>query len=685
MPSPSSATVPPKRPPMSKRASSSQSQVARATYDDPDHTLRGQLKPSRKTKVVLPRNNNSARNLAKLGRVTQDNYHHEQEGRRSARKHSHDADTEIRLPGSLDEGRGLMLPPPTPVRRNLTSQNLPKKALSHAKLKKNFSHGQLHRAGEPKARRHRSADLGAVEKDLHEREVEIALAQQTARNGRRNKKVGFAFGSVDDSSDSADDPHMEGSGLQDDEWTDQSNSNSPSTTRQNTANSSRRPSVIGDKVAEQEQKRAAAAAHTWSGLHQTESATAEDAGARTTAPEPRTTGYGSSSEDATNEERQGETDASSSGSSTEHSSERQITPQASASSEHKSSIHSAHRPLHPLTKQLLERTTAHTVAPALVSTVSTLDDSHVSSTRGSPALSVQSSRSHRDGTNDREELVSRFIPTASHPTSASGTTAANTPKTSSLGTPEQSSSLASHDATPATPDAAVSTSSTSVLPLTPATLPRSRTEARLQNDRIMSEMLGDTDGRPTSMFPGHVFDRRNETLKSYRNLAALGGDGRGGLSATTGLPHGPEIFQGRFKAVNTELAVVQRFRDPIAEAMARLERCSKPVRLPQLRARKPQPHPARHKHEHPDPADVRVPKNRPAAAAALSASPMRSALALAHASSLTRRPSGRVTFDEPADFAYDDKDHDNIENYADDVADIAHGLARSMWDGAVPA
>ena len=58
--------------------------------------------------------------------------------------------------------------------------------------------------------------------------------------------MGFAVGSSGD--DEADDtPAMEGSGLQEDEWTEESASASPYSTRQNTANNSRRTSVVHDK------------------------------------------------------------------------------------------------------------------------------------------------------------------------------------------------------------------------------------------------------------------------------------------------------------------------------------------------------------------------------------------------------------------------------------------------------
>ena len=85
--------------------------------------------------------------------------------------------------------------------------------------------------------------MGVVEKDLHEQEVELARQQQQEKS-EAPKKVGFAVGSSGDDDVDDDAPAMEGSGLQEDEWTEESASASPYSTRQNTANNSRRTSVV---------------------------------------------------------------------------------------------------------------------------------------------------------------------------------------------------------------------------------------------------------------------------------------------------------------------------------------------------------------------------------------------------------------------------------------------------------
>ena len=98
-------------------------------------------------------------------------------------------------------------------------------------------------------------------------------------------------------------------------------------------------------------------------------------------------------------------------------------------------------------------------------------------------------------------------------------------------------------------------------------------------EKAMADIHSVVDRNP--FIPAHVYDRRNESLKSYLNLAAFNNSNTPVPAATTtntlanssNLSLGPEIFQGRFKAVQTELRVVQKFRDPLAESLARLRSC----------------------------------------------------------------------------------------------------------------
>ena len=596
------------RPPIMKRHSSQQSHgsgkhgiVSPGSAGEHHQPLRHHVKPVRKTKIVLPRNNSSARNLAKMGRHASEGG----DGRKHSRQKSQDAESGgggggegIRLPGSLDESSR------PPMRRNLTSSNLPRNT-SHTKLKKNLSHGQLarigsgrnlqgmaHAKGPPspglkgKGRKKKSLDAGYPEKDLHEQEMEIARQQQAAKDGPR--RVGFAVGDGNDSSDEEDGLQMEGSGLQEDEWTDQSASASPATTRQNTANNSRRPSISADKPPDKSKLGAAVAVADMQQPHYQQSqplAQQEQADVQQSAPEADGTPPDSYKSGSDEDEKDPPSPKSAPHShkaklaEPENWRERVMAPIPSASqraSASKSLLNAAKDHPNPFTKQLLNRSN-HNPAPALVSNVSAMDESR--SARASPAASMRSSRSNMaDQPPDHEgELVSRFIPSASHPTTSSGgNTTMNTPKVGSYQTPESEGSLAAqHRAerpvaashAPTSPGSTISGSSGAA---TPAML-RSRTELRMANERAMAEIEG--SGKAQLMIPAHRFDRRNESLKSYLNIAALGGDGRGGFSRETGLPYGPEIFEGRFKAVNTELKVVQRFRDPLGESLSRLQRC----------------------------------------------------------------------------------------------------------------
>lgn len=223
-------------------------------------------------------------------------------------------------------------------------------------------------------------------------------------------------------------------------------------------------------------------------------------------------------------------------------------------------------------------------SPATTSNVNAMDDSH--STHGSPATSTFSARSTLAGDGDQDELVSRFIPSTSHPGSNPVTTQ-NTPKTTQFHTPEAESSMPHrtsrhsrhHSNQPG--DATSpgnSTRSGSSGTVTPS-VGRSRIELRMLQEKAMADIHSVVDRNP--FIPAHVYDRRNESLKSYLNLAALNNSNTPIPAATTtntlanssNLSLGPEIFLGRFKAVHTELRVVQKFRDPLSESLARLRSC----------------------------------------------------------------------------------------------------------------
>ena len=117
---------------------------------------------------------------------------------------------------------------------------------SNVKLRKNLSHGRLNMAHiapsvsalKSKNKRPKSAEAAPRDEDVHEQEVEIYRQMQAA--AQPPKKVGFAVGSAGDTSDDAEVAQAEGNGQQEDDWTEESASASPYSTRQNTANNSRR-------------------------------------------------------------------------------------------------------------------------------------------------------------------------------------------------------------------------------------------------------------------------------------------------------------------------------------------------------------------------------------------------------------------------------------------------------------
>lgn len=592
------------RPALMKRQSSHSSQSsARHAVTSPgsvgeERQFRQHVKPARHAKIVLPRNHSSARNLAKLNRQSQN----ADDGRKHARQRSHEGDTEIRLPGSLDESETVMKPQ---MRRNMTSYQLPRNT-SHAKLKKNLSHGQLTRLGsgrnlaglnaaaqraptsprlKGKSKRPKSAEMTDLEKSLHEKEGTLQR-QQLERKGS-SKKVGFAVGSAGDDYDDENDPQMEGSGLQEDEWTEESASASPYSTRQNTANNSRRTSTVVDRTLERLPGPLSQLSKT-ADLNQSEA----------TAPQQAVEDDDDSSDDPSPPEmgqvlRKKPAEAPTQTAQPPVSQQEALRPanQADRSKgkerEHaeppavaRSPPHSTKEHMNPAARRLLNKS-QQWAAPALVSNVSALDDSH--SARGSPAPSMRFSKSNigegGDGAQE-DELVSRFVPSTSHPSMGSAGNSMTLPnKHGGFHTPEEDSTLAAQrrdksgfSIGPASPGSTVSAGSSGTT--TPA-VGRSRTELRMLQEKAMADLESAADHRPH--LPAHVYDRRNESLKSYLHLSNLG-DGR--PVAATSVPMGPDVFQGRFRALNTELRVVQKFRDPIGEAVARL-RCCKGSRLSQ--------------------------------------------------------------------------------------------------------
>lgn len=538
---------------------------------------RHHVKP-RHAKIVLPRNHSaSGRNLAKLARQAQ----LADDGRRHTRQRSHEGDTEIRLPGSLDESR------PPPMRRNMTATQLPRNT-SHAKLKKNLSHGQLsrltsgknllgmastgHKAPpspglKGKSKRVKSVDLALLQRDRSEE------AAEERRKDSSKRAVGFAVGSGDESSDT-DEPQMEGSGLQEDEWTEESASVSPYSTRQNTANNSRRASVT-DRPPDRKPS-------VSSPLKEQPASSTEEAEAPQEHILPdRLPTIHSVSHDAKKDNMPSDFSeaANKDDGASNFNQVKEPIPQIRTAQ--RSPLHLAKEMPNPAARHLLTKAHHQLPAPALISNVSALDDSH--SSRNSPAASMRSSRSNiaeASGEHeDPDELISQFVRGTSDPSPGSGgNTVSSTPKYGGLHTPvERENSLGLHrDGQPASfqlglasPGSTISAGSSGVA--TPATA-QSRTELRMAQEKAMAEAESAGLRQPT--LPVYKYDRRNETLKTY--LASWQGSSneqKNALTAHYGSGRSTAIFQGRFRAVNTELRVVQKYRDPVGESIARLKAC----------------------------------------------------------------------------------------------------------------
>ena len=639
----------PTRPGLLKRHSSHSSsaqgkQPARDTAVSPGSQTEGQqplrhtVRSNKHARIVLPRNHSSGRNLPKMAR--QQAVAAQDSAQRHGRNRSHEGDTEIRLPGSLDEGSPAqqhmqqMQRDRPPMRRNMTSYHLSRNQ-SHTKLKKNLSHGHLQRLNSKgnlaamgqsnnrappspglkgKNKRPKSADMSkwALEKDLHEQEVELAqrIAEKKARGP---KKVGFAVGSSGDST-AEELEGLEGAEMEEGDWTEESASASPYSTRQNTANNSRRTSVVTDRpqvkappvaVAAPSEARQPPQLEALEQIRRPE-AQEDDNGAKVAGDAEDDEETATEGDDEKDDQPSPRSPAKSKMElplrpaqpvqEKEQQPQQQIqaaqptqstqAPQSpqKLSQAPKSPLHGAKQHSNP-TMPFLRSASSTAPTPATTSNINALDNSH--STHGSPAASTMSARSTLAGDGE-DELVSRFIPSTSHPGS-NPVTVQNTPKSSQFHTPEAESSMRHHNGKHSRhqsnqPGDAVSpgnsTKSGSSGTVTPS-IGRSRMELKMLQEKAMADIHSVVDRNP--FIPAHVYDRRNESLKSYLNLAALNNNNANvplpavttsnTLANSSNLSLGPEIFQGRFKAVHTELRVVQKFRDPLAESVARLRSC----------------------------------------------------------------------------------------------------------------
>ncbi|KAG9523106.1 hypothetical protein KCV07_g2773, partial [Aureobasidium melanogenum] len=228
--------LPPRRPPLGNRHSSTSSHVSQSPSDSATkgHHKSAHHKPQRH--VVSHHNRMGSRNpsfhrsLSKIKIAQHD-----------SRQHDDDEPPTPKAKQQASVASQSTLVPPSPsrpnMRRNNTSVHLPR-THSHAGLKKNLSSGQLSRAAAGKTTAH-----GRTTTQHQRPDIRRAHTQPYKRSKSPAPKAGKVSFDVGDDDDDDDGEEMEGV---DDQWTEESASASPSTTRDNTRNNTRQNSVVLD-------------------------------------------------------------------------------------------------------------------------------------------------------------------------------------------------------------------------------------------------------------------------------------------------------------------------------------------------------------------------------------------------------------------------------------------------------
>ncbi|GAB7357538.1 hypothetical protein MBLNU459_g0057t1 [Dothideomycetes sp. NU459] len=232
----------PKRPPLLQRHSSTSSHVSQSPADSQGHRA-AHHKPLKH--VVghgrMGRNPSFHRSLSKLKIPAANAQHHhnsqqpEDDGPPTPRAKQHARTQSI--------GSATPLTPVSPrpnMKRTNTSLALPR-TNSHSALKKNHSSGQLQRLGSSK----HIAHLKPAQRPAAQR----ANTQPPKKHARSSPPADQQHASVRfDMGDTEDDDGGEMEGV-DDQWTEESASASPNTTRDNTRSNTRQNSVILDPAA----------------------------------------------------------------------------------------------------------------------------------------------------------------------------------------------------------------------------------------------------------------------------------------------------------------------------------------------------------------------------------------------------------------------------------------------------
>ncbi|KAI5240519.1 hypothetical protein E4T43_06043 [Aureobasidium subglaciale] len=228
--------LPNKRPPLAHRHSSTSSHVS---HSPGDSTHKANHKPAHhkpQRHVVSHHNRMGSRNpsfhrsLSKI-KIQQ----HDQ------RQQDEDEPPTPRTKQQASVASQSTFVPPSPARpnmkRNNTSIHLPR-THSHAGLKKNLSSGQLSRLGAGKSTAHGRNTSQHQRPDM--RRANTQPVKRSKSPAPKVSQVQFDVGNDDDDDDGEE---MEGV---DDQWTEESASASPNTTRDNTRNNTRQNSVVLD-------------------------------------------------------------------------------------------------------------------------------------------------------------------------------------------------------------------------------------------------------------------------------------------------------------------------------------------------------------------------------------------------------------------------------------------------------
>ncbi|QDS72258.1 hypothetical protein FKW77_005996 [Venturia effusa] len=432
--------------------------------------------------------NSSSKNLAKLTKVTPANAPNDATHTTSQRHHPERAKSgELLEPASSS--------PRPHMKRNASAFVV--RNQSHSALKKNFSSGHLPRHASSKnvtkAPRHPPAPNKRTVSNRSENSEPPSPAHHTVR---------FALGDGDEVG-----PTDEHDG--DGEWTEESASASPHTTRSNTP--ARSDSIISEGP--------------MTGRADAHDSTSEAGSSNTVIHDPTPPPAGSASD-------------------------RTLTTRLVNGS---NSHNTPHTPdADAITSRLLQRAHSHNTAPQVTNVSAVV----TSEPQGSKTVSHSQSSTLQDGTPGRD-LVSRFIDT----NSSSGT-----PKDGSLLPPQQqrrpdSADLDGHKRNKSTPNfvepGSSPTSSFTSRTLTrgtatPSELPPSRTMIKMQLMRASSNIEQLQKGIPA------VLPRANAAHFIGQS---------GSFNSNQGVA--PQI-QGLFNQTAKEYQVVRRFRNPVAEAIHRL-------------------------------------------------------------------------------------------------------------------